>query len=168
MWGFRLPRFSLFLLVWHAIVLTFTFFNWRYFVSEEESMVENTLPKVHLAFNIVAVLAFVLLGSVLMFWPYRYGAFMLPRNRRNKLLYGVSVSYFSHVLPLWIIELIIIWNYGWFVMIQSISFILLTMTCILETIAVWHFYIWHMSGYIHRTYGGTRFGLGYSSVPIDK
>eukprot|EP00658_Telonema_sp_P-2_P060915 TRINITY_DN49697_c0_g1_i1.p1 TRINITY_DN49697_c0_g1~~TRINITY_DN49697_c0_g1_i1.p1 ORF type:complete len:171 (+),score=25.97 TRINITY_DN49697_c0_g1_i1:335-847(+) len=163
----RLPRFTLFLMIWHVAIIILCFLNWRFFMSAEESMLSQQLPRIYLGFNIIGVLAYVFAGSLLMFWPYRYGAFMLPKNRRNKLMMGVAVSYFSHILPIWLMEFVVIWNFGWFNLIQGASFVLLTMTWSLETLGVWYMYVWQLSGYLDRHYGRTKFGQGASRMPRE-
>ena len=123
-------------------------------------MLGDNIPRAHAAFNIIGLLAFSFVGSVLMFWPYRYGCYMLPKRRRNKIFAGVAVTYFTHVLPCWMIEFSIVWSYGWFELLQGVSFILLTVTWILETVAVWHAYTWHMAGFMQIHYDNTLFGRG--------
>ena len=163
----RLPRFTLFLMAWHAALIIVCFFNWRFFMSAEESMLNQQLPRIYLAFSIIGTLFYVFGGSLLMFWPYRYGAFMLPKNRRNKMMIGVALSFFSHVLPLWIMDFSVIWLYGWFSLIQGASFILLTITWGLEMIGVWYMYTWQLSGYLDRHYGKSAFGQGASRIPRE-
>lgn len=166
-WGLRLPRLSLFALLWHFILIIICSFNSRYFMLDEESMLGQAVPRIHMAFNIIGFLAYVFVASVLIFWPYRYGAYLLPHSRRNRMLAGIAVVYFLHVLPCWMMEFAVVWVYGWFTLLQGTSFILLIITWIIETVIVWLGYIWHMSGFINRNYGHTRFGQGYSSVPPD-
>lgn len=157
---FRVPRVSLFLMHWHFFLLMVTGFNWRFFVSKEESMLGSNLPRIHLAFVIMGTLIYAFLASVFMFWPYRFGNYMLPKSRRNKLFLGAFLVYFVHVLPCWIVEFSIVWNYGWHTVIQAVSFVYLTVSWIIETLSVWYGYTWHMAGFMNANYGMTRFGRG--------
>jgi hypothetical protein len=159
-WPFRAPRLTMFLLHWHFIQVIVCGFNWRWFISKEESMLGPDLPRFHIAFDVIGLLSFLLVSSVLIYWPYRYGAYMLPKSRRNKMMLGLAIIYFFHVLPLWMVEFSIVWSYGWFVLIQSVSFVFLTISWCVETVGVWYAYIWHMSGFMNRNYGTTVLGIG--------
>ena len=158
--GLRAPSFTLVLLHWHFLQVIISGFNWRFFISKEESLLGSGTPQAHVAFAVLGLLTFLLFASVLIYWPYRYGNFMLRKNRRNRLMLGSVIVYFIHVLPLWIIEFNIVWNYGWLTLMQGVAFIFLTVSWILETMGVWYAYMWHMSGFMHKNYANTRFGKG--------
>ena len=159
----RPPRLSLAILLAHPIAMAVSSFNWLLFTSNETSLLGATLPQAQIAFNAIGSFSFLIIASVLMFWPYRFGSFMLPKSRRNRLLLGTAIVYTFHVLPCWVIEFSIVWNYGWFAIIQAVSFIYLTSLFILESITVWIAYIWHLSGFTQNNYGNTLFGRGSSS-----
>ena len=101
-----------------------------------------------------------LIASLLMFWPYRYGQFMLPKTRRNRLSGGIGIAYFTHVVPCWMMEFSVVWTYGWFTTLQGVSFICLTLTWALETVYIWAAYMWFMAGFMNNRYGNTKFGRG--------
>lgn len=169
-YSLRGPRLSLFLLHWHFVQIFICGFNWRFFVSKEESMLGTNLPRAHVAFNVMGLLAYLFVASVFIYWPYRYGSYMLRKRRRNLLMLGSIIVYFIHVLPCWMIEFSIVWSYGWFTLIQSVSFLFLTISWILETVGVWIAYMWHMAGFMNNNYGKTPFGLGLvgaKDVPED-
>ena len=123
-------------------------------------MLGRNLPRFHIAFDVIGLLTYLLVASVLIYWPYRFGAYMLPKTRRNKLMLGAAIIYFFHVLPLWFVEFTIVWNYGWHTLIQSVSFLFLTFSWVVETLGVWYAYMWHMAGFMNKNYGNTKFGRG--------
>lgn len=156
----RPPRLSLVLLFWHLIQIFISGFNWLYFLSNETSMIGTNLPRAHIAFNVMGMISYVLLASVFMFWPYRFGSFMLNKTRRNRLVAGCIIVYFIHVMPCWMMEFSVVWTYGWFSVLQGTSFLFLTLTWSLETLFVWLAYAWNMSGFMHNQYANTKFGRG--------
>lgn len=156
----RLPRLSLLVLFWHPIVNALSAFNWLFFTSNEINLLGSQLPRAHIAFNVIGAMVYLVLSSVLVYWPYRYGAFMLGKSRRNRLSLGSILVYFAHILPCWMIEFAVIWNHGWFSILQGASFILLSMSFIVETFVVWFAYMWFMAGFMQVSYGDTVFGRG--------
>jgi hypothetical protein len=160
---FRAPRLSLLVLFWHPVVNALSAFNWLFFVSDETNLLGSQLSRAHIAFNVIGALTYLLISAVLIFWPYRFGAFMLGKTRRNRLVLGAILVYFTHILPCWMIEFSIVWNYGWFTVVQGTSFILLTMSFIVETLVVWLGYVWQMAGFMQQNYGNTVFGRGSSA-----
>lgn len=156
----RSPQWTLIILHWHFMQILLSGFNWRYFISVEGSLLGESVPRIHLAFCIIGMFIFLLAASVIIYWPYRYGALMLAKHRRNRLMMGTAMIYFLHVLPLWIIEFNILWTYGWLALVQGVAFIFLTISWIIETLGVWYAYMWHMSGFMHKNYANTLFGRG--------
>ncbi len=156
----RAPSFALFVLQWHFVQIGISGFNWRFFVGNEESLLGVSTPRIHLAFCIIGLLVYLFVASVLIYWPYKYHASMLPKNRRNRLMLGSVLVYFTHVLPIWIIEFGILWTYGWLTLMQGIAFIFITVSWIVETLGVWYGYIWYASGFLQKNYGDTVFGRG--------
>lgn len=156
----RVPRLSLLILFWHPVVNAISAFNWLFFTSDETNLLGSQLTRAHIAFNVIGALVYLILSAVFIFWPYRFGAFMLGKTRRNRLALGSILVYFSHILPCWMIEFAVVWNHGWFSVLQGTSFVLLTMSFIVETVVVWVSYIWHMAGFMQANYGNTVFGRG--------
>ena len=158
--SYRPPNLALFILQWHFIQIFLSSFNWRFFVSSEESLLGQSVPRIHLAFCIIGLLSYVFVASVLVYWPYKYHSSMLPKNRRNRLMLGSAVVYFTHVLPIWIVEFNILWTFGWLTTMQGVAFVFITISWIVETMGVWYAYMWHMSGFLNKNYGNTVFGRG--------
>ena len=156
----RSPRVTLLLLHWHFLQILVSGFNWRFFISKEESLLGSTVPRFHIAFCIIGLFVYAFVASVAIYWPYRYGQLMLTKHRRNSLMFGTALVYFLHVLPLWIVEFNILWSYGWITIMQGVAFIFITISWIFETLGVWYAYMWHMSSFLHKNYGNTRFGRG--------
>lgn len=156
----RSPQMTLVILHWHFVQIVISGFNWRFFISKEESLIGPTVPRFHIAFCVIGLFVYVFVASVLIYWPYRYGQLMLGKHRRNRLMLGTALVYFLHVLPLWIVEFNILWTYGWIALVQGVAFIFITISWIIETLGVWYAYMWHMSSFINRNYGDTIFGRG--------
>lgn len=85
---------------------------------------------------------------------------MLGKTRRNRLAAGMVIIYFLHVMPCWMIEFSVVWNFGWFSILQGTSFIMLTMSFIVESLLVWISYVWQMAGFMQVNYSNTVFGRG--------
>jgi hypothetical protein len=158
--SYRVPRATLVLLHWHFLQIIISGFNWRFFISKETSLLGESIPRIHIAFATIGLILYVFVASVVIYWPYRYGQLMLDKHKRNRLMFGTALVYFLHTLPLWIIEFDIVWSYGWFSVIQGVSFIFTTISWVLETLGVWYAYMWHMSSFMHNNYANTWFGRG--------
>ena len=150
--------FPLFLLNIHFVATIFSWFNWRYFIANEESLLGSSQPKLYLAFCIIGTVGFFLIGSLYMFASYRWSSFLREKSRRNRVLSGAAIAYMSHILPLWIMEFGFVWTYGWMTLLQAVHFVFLSMIWIVETLIVWLGYTWHASGLLHEKYGDTMFG----------
>jgi hypothetical protein len=161
---FKLPfqirgvSFPLVLLNIHFVATIFSWFNWRYFINQEQSLLGDSTPRLYVAFCVIGTVGFFLIGSLYMYAAYRWAAFLREKSRRNRMLSGAAIAYLSHILPLWIIEFSIIWEYGWMTLLQGAHFVFLSMIWICETLLVWLAYTWHASGFLHQKYGSTMFG----------
>jgi hypothetical protein len=150
--------FPLVLLNVHFVSVIFSWFNWRYFINAEVSLLGDQTPRLYVAFVVIGTIFFFLFGSLYLYASYRWAAFLREKSRRNRVLSGVAIVYLSHVLPLWIMEFGIIWTYGWMSLLQSAHFVFLSVIWILETLTVWLAYTWHGAGLLHEKYGSTMFG----------
>ena len=158
--AFRAPRVTLLLLHWHFMQIIISGFNWRFFISKEESMLGSTLPRFHIGFCVIGLFLYMFVASSIIYWPYRYGQLMLAKHRRNRIMAGTALVYFMHVLPLWIAEFTILWSYGWISLIQGVAFIYTTISWVIESLGVWYAYMWHVSSFLNKNYGDTPFGRG--------
>lgn len=120
----------------------------------------DNVSQIHIAFVIIGIFVYILVASVIIYWPYRYGEMMLAKHRRNRLFIGTALIYFFHVLPIWIIEFSIAWNYGWLSLVQGVAIVFVTISWVLETLGVWYSYMWYMSSFMHNNYANTAFGRG--------
>lgn len=155
---FRGVSFPVFLLNIHFLATIFSWFNWRYFINEEISLLGEQTARLHLAFCVIGTLGFFLVGSLFMYASYRWAAFLREKSRRNRMLSGAAIAYLTHILPLWIMEFGIVWSYGWMTLLQGVHFVFLSVLWVVETLVVWLAYTWHGSGLLHEKYGNTMFG----------
>jgi hypothetical protein len=155
---FRGVSFSLVLLNIHFVAIILSWFNWRYFISAETSLLGTETPKLYVAFCVIGTFGFFLIGSLYMYGSYRWAAFLREKSRRNRLLTGIAVSYITHILPLWIMEFGIVWTYGWMTLLQGTHFVFLSIIWFAETLLVWLSFAWHGAGLLHEKYGDTMFG----------
>eukprot|EP00760_Papus_ankaliazontas_P028824 PhM_4_TR4004/c0_g3_i1/m.102906 len=162
---FRKPRFTLFLLFWWFAEIWISALCWWFFLSEEEPLLGRSLPRVHIAFNIIGGIVYIFISSVFMFWPYRYGHCMLAKRRRQRISIGVLFVYFFRDSPCWFIELYVLWTHGFVSEIQGISFMLTAITWSIGTLIVWYRYMWTMAKYFQSIYGDEDAGIERYATP---
>eukprot|EP01059_Diplonema_ambulator_P035212 TRINITY_DN8206_c0_g1_i1.p1 TRINITY_DN8206_c0_g1~~TRINITY_DN8206_c0_g1_i1.p1 ORF type:complete len:187 (+),score=15.08 TRINITY_DN8206_c0_g1_i1:39-599(+) len=152
----RAPRASLFLLYWYFMECFMSFMAWWWFYNKERSLLGDTLVVWHLVCNIIGATLYVFIGSVLMFWPYRYYHQMLASSRRNRIMAGVYTIFFSRDLPCWFMEFWVLWKYGWIHILQGISVLLTTCSFGFGLIMCWLIYTWKLAKYLEQHFGSSQ------------
>jgi hypothetical protein len=164
--GFRSPKVPL--------VLIFAFFadhfmvimNWWLFVEYQGYLVGQSLVNAHISFAVIGSFFFILLASPFLFWAYRYGNQMPPKLRRNSIFLAAGISFLFHDFPLWLMELWVVWQYGWISVVQGISIFTLSFCTAIGFFGTWIGYTWKMSKVLQNWSGGTTsVGTGMIGAP---
>ena len=121
----------------------------------ERALLEDTLVDWHLACNIIGAVLYVFVGSVLMFWPYRYYHQMLDSSRRNRIMAGVYTIFLVRDFPCWLMEFWVLWKYGWISVIQGISVMLATFSFAFGLIMCWLIYTWKIAKILEKQFGSS-------------
>eukprot|EP01063_Lacrimia_lanifica_P025324 TRINITY_DN3310_c0_g1_i1.p3 TRINITY_DN3310_c0_g1~~TRINITY_DN3310_c0_g1_i1.p3 ORF type:complete len:186 (+),score=60.85 TRINITY_DN3310_c0_g1_i1:75-632(+) len=151
----RAPRASLFLLYWYFVSCFMSFMAWWWFMSNERALLGDTLVDWHVALNTLGAVLYLLFGSVLMFWPYRYYHQMIASSRRNRIMAGVYTIFLARDFPCWLIEFWVLWKYGWMHVIQGISVMLATISFSFGLIMCWLLYAWKLAKYLEHQFGSS-------------
>jgi len=168
---------SCFLFFWYMANVIITMSNYVAWVRFQDDLFDVSLRNTYVAF--------VAIGMTMYAGPSSYcfvRSIMLEReglqNERDKeqrdylLTLAVMFVYFSSDLPLFVVQYIIVFNYGYFSIIQSLSFLLTVISFVLGSYLVWTNYMWSAAKYLQtHTYvrklairrRGT--ALGYEPTP---
>jgi len=108
---------------------------------------DTRLVRAYLAFTII---------SQLMYWfiagPYFFYANKYPRgtkDRNNKVCIGLVTIFLFADVPMWILDVRIVFFYGWFHVLQGICFVLRTVSFVINANIVWFIYMWKLTKYLH-------------------
>lgn len=122
------PKLHLVYLLFTLNSFFFSLFAWLWVFRLERTLLGDTLVNAHICFVALGVMLF-LITSPLVYWPYKYGAQLPPRYRRNFVFLGIMVLWLFNTFPLWIMEFYIGWQFKIFHVMQGISLVLLTILC---------------------------------------
>eukprot|EP01061_Rhynchopus_euleeides_P032806 TRINITY_DN54608_c0_g1_i1.p1 TRINITY_DN54608_c0_g1~~TRINITY_DN54608_c0_g1_i1.p1 ORF type:complete len:186 (+),score=55.21 TRINITY_DN54608_c0_g1_i1:193-750(+) len=151
----RAPRASLFLLYWYFMEVFMSFMAWWWFYSREKALLGDSLVVGHFVCNVIGSVLYVGIGSVLMFWPYRYYHQMLASSRRNRIMAGVYTIFLSRDLPCWLMEFWVVWKHGWIHVLQGVSVLLTTVSFGLGLVMCWLIYTWKLAKYLEHQFGSS-------------
>ena len=149
----RWPKWQLFLLFLYFSEYFICALNSWWFVSYERALLGNDIVNAHIGFNVVGTISFGILSSPFLFMPYRYGAQMTKRSRRNSSIACMGTVFLLHDWPLWLMEFYIVWQYGWIHVLQGVSISLLTITTTFGFFGVWLGYAWKVARVLQQYYG---------------
>ena len=147
------PKVHLLYLFFTINCFTFSLFAWLLTFRLEAGLLGDTLADAHIAFTAVGITLFTMITSPLVYWPYKYGAQLPPRYRRNFVFLGIMLLWILNTFPLWIMEFYVGWQFGIFHVIQGISLVLLTMHAFFGFLATWIGYTWKMSKILQVQFG---------------
>lgn len=115
----------------------------------------ESLKSPYLAFCIIGMITYVFCGGPLFFFSYKYARD--KKTQTTKLRIGIVAMYFMSSLPLWIMELWLMYNNMAVVsvldgMVFSLSFV----SWSIGTIVVWFIYMWEISRFLQSQTGAHR------------
>eukprot|EP00758_Cryptobia_borreli_P015093 Tbor_TRINITY_DN5988_c1_g1::TRINITY_DN5988_c1_g1_i1::g.19349::m.19349 len=181
--GPKFPNITLFLLFYYVSEFLLGVLNYWIFMRREVDLLGQEVLDAHMAFTIIGGSLF-FLTSPLIFWPYKYGAQMPPRNRRNFTFITILVIFAFHDFPIWIIELSVALRYSVNSVVQGVSLVILSICTFWGFLTIWLGYAWKMAKYMqikfdtsmnitHRSlaFGGNmgqEFSLGLREKPSTR
>lgn len=137
---------------WHSLVLILEFFNYATFMRKERGGRWGAdLVDAYLAWDVLALIAFVFIGGPLLFMSYKYSE--TERQRTWRLRAAVAVMYFLMTTPLFFIELWAVRQAGMVGVLQGTVFVLNFIAWFFSTWIVWFIYMLEASRFIHERRG---------------
>eukprot|EP00659_Diplonema_papillatum_P009715 gene9715-15085_t len=134
-----------YLMYWYGACSIFSIANYVSWVRFNEPLVGSTVEGAYLSFVVLTILVYVFVGGLSFFWAQFYcdresKEGIKSRNRRVHT--GMFFIYFLSDSPLFIIDLYIVYHYGWVDEVQGITFILKLVSWLVGTFFVWFVYMW--------------------------
>jgi hypothetical protein len=142
------------MLYWHFCVNVLAIFNYSFWVRFEKDRLSDDLRNTYLAFCIIGMVAYAVVGGPGFFTAYKYSRDKKSRGRKIRI--GVIGMYFLSTWVLFILDLYIIWQYGVLNVLQGICFFLQWFTWTMESFATWFFYMWQVARFLHGKTGTDR------------
>ena len=157
--GARIKDHPIFLMYWYGACSIFSIINYVSWVRFEEDLVGGDVTRAYLAFVLITVMVYLCASGFCFFWAARYCDQETKEGikQRNKRVHqGMLFIYFLSDVPFFILDLYIVYWYGWVDVIQGISFVLKLMSWMVGTFFVWFVYMWKVSKFLHRKTGADR------------
>eukprot|EP00759_Apiculatamorpha_spiralis_P050460 PhF_6_TR4770/c0_g1_i1/m.6581 len=132
---------------WFLVLTQFSLTNYVYWVRFQSNL-ESRIQQGYLAFVIISQITYWVLAGPFFFYAnkYPYGT----KDRNNKICVGL-ISYFVLAdAPLWLLDVRIVYSYGWINVIQGICFVLRTVSFMIHSHVVWFIYLWKATKYVHQ------------------
>eukprot|EP00755_Sulcionema_specki_P009340 Sspe_Gene.43450::Locus_21179_Transcript_1_1_Confidence_1.000_Length_1018::g.43450::m.43450 len=158
----RFPSPSLLILYWFAVDAWIAIFNWWFCLSQSSIRdVAAAASNAHVTFALVGFLVYFTLASSLLYYPHHFKPRLeewdrivnRPNHRkelgrrafRQNTVLGIWSAFFSGVLPRFIIEMHIVYEHGWFYVLQGIALIVTFVSAFLGFLTVWTSWMWKAS-----------------------
>eukprot|EP01062_Namystynia_karyoxenos_P026097 TRINITY_DN20394_c0_g1_i1.p1 TRINITY_DN20394_c0_g1~~TRINITY_DN20394_c0_g1_i1.p1 ORF type:complete len:346 (+),score=92.97 TRINITY_DN20394_c0_g1_i1:89-1126(+) len=120
----------------HPVLCLANYLDWVRLQTDADELGPGRV-KVYLTLCIVAILSFFLASSVFYTWAYRYSSD--ERSSRRRRAYGIIVNLFFSDLPLFILEVDILWEVGARAAIQILAFVVTCASFAYSAVRVWLF-----------------------------
>jgi hypothetical protein len=146
---------GIFYLLWYAIVDAWNLGNHVAWVRFNDGLLDGKPPsQLYLALVILALVSYFLIGGVLFYRGAKYAKDDKERNRYMSL--GVAVQYALTDVPLWLADISIFYFLGWQTEVQSITFMLRTISFLFNSIITWHIYMHRIVKFLHMRLWASR------------
>jgi hypothetical protein len=122
----------------HPLLCIANYLDWVRYQTGGDSLGERVV-QVYLAMTIIAVLAYLLIASVFYMWAWRYPEPEEVAKRRR--IYGVVVNLIFSDLPIFFVEVDIVWSVGFQTGLQGTSFIFTILSLLYSGLRVWTFFM---------------------------
>lgn len=120
----------------HPLLCIANYLDWVRHQSGDDSLGERIVT-VYLAMSIIAALFYLLVSSVFYMWAWRYPEPEEIAKRRR--IYGVFTNLFFSDLPIFLVEVSIVWIVGVATGLQIVSFIFTCISLFYSGLRVWTF-----------------------------
>eukprot|EP00754_Rhynchopus_humris_P037088 Rhum_TRINITY_DN19189_c0_g1::Rhum_TRINITY_DN19189_c0_g1_i1::g.169489::m.169489 len=157
--GARIKDHPIFLMYWYGVCSIFSIVNYVKWVRFNETLLGRDLKSAYFAFVFLTTLVYLFATGVCFLWAAKYcdqetKEGIKQRNRR--VHQGMLFIYFLSDTPFFIMDLYIVYWYGWRDEVQGITFVLKMMSWMVGTFFVWFIYMWKVSKILHKKTGADR------------
>ena len=148
--------FPLVLLYWYGITCALQMFDYALWVrfQDNNKALSQDLQSAYLAFCVIGLVAYVFIGGPMFFLGYKYSPTQKARDKKIRI--GLMIMYFTSTLPMFLLELTIVWNQNITYVLQGICFVLQLFAWVFGSFAVWFVYMWQVAKLWHVYRGGGR------------
>jgi hypothetical protein len=157
--------FPLVFLYWHGISAALAMLNYSLWVRFQTGFLSEDLRNTYLAFCIIGLLVYGFIGGPMFFLGYKYSSTQKARDKKVRI--GLVAMYFASTLPLFLIDLYIVWYYGVLYVLQGVVFVLELIAWSTGSFAVWFIYMWQVAKLVHTKRCGSRQMQFQSTYAMD-
>lgn len=122
----------------HPLLCIANYLDWVRYQTGSDSLGERVVT-VYLAMTIIGTLFYLLVASVFYMWAWRYPEPEEIAKRRR--IYGVIVNLIFSDLPIFFVEVDIVWTVGFATGLQGTSFIFTILSVLYSGLRVWTFFM---------------------------
>jgi hypothetical protein len=139
--------FPLVFLYWYGIATSLAMLNYALWVRFQAEKLSEDLRNAYLAFCVIGTIVYVFVGGPMFFLGYKYST--TQKQRDKKIRIGLVAMYFASTLPLFLMDLFIVWDNGVLYVLQGIVFVLELISWSTGSFAVWFIYMWQVAKFVH-------------------
>ena len=122
----------------HPLLCIANYLDWVRYQTGADSLGDRVVT-VYLAMTIIATLFYLIVASVFYMWAWRYPEPEEIAKRRR--IYGVVVNLIFSDLPIFFVEVDIVWTVGFATGLQGTSFIFTIISLLYSGLRVWTFFM---------------------------
>lgn len=122
----------------HPLLCIANYLDWVRHQDGDDAL-GNTLVTTYLAMSILAALFYLLVSSVFYMWAWRYPEPEEIAKRRR--IYGVVTNLIFSDLPIFFVEVTVVWEVGFATGLQGVCFIFTCISMLYSGLRVWTFFM---------------------------
>jgi hypothetical protein len=139
---------SIFYMLWYFMVCHWNLVNYVAWVQFNGDLLGNSPhPRLYLACVVIALFVFWVIGGFLLYRSAKYAK--SDKDRFRYFSAGLGVLYLFTDVPLWICDIAIVFQQGFWNEIQGITLLLRTISFIANSVVAWHIYMHRMAKFLH-------------------
>lgn len=143
---------SIFYIMWHLVVTHWNLANYVAWVRFNGPLLgDRPNERLYVAFVVISSVLFWLVCGPLFFYTAKYKKSTKDRNRYLGL--GIGLAYIFADVPLWLLDVSIVYFHGFLSVVQVTALILRSISFFLNSFVAWHIYLHRITKYLHRLYG---------------
>lgn len=140
---------GIFYMLWYAVVCHWNLANHVAWVRFNDTLLDGKPPpQLYLTFVVVGEVTYFIFGAILLFRSAKYAK--TEKERWRYLSAGIVVMYLFTDVPMFLLDMTIVFFYGWIAVVQSTAWTLRTMSFMANTVVAWHIYLHRMTKFIHQ------------------